>query len=200
MVVSAAASATNPIGLFTINYSQFPVTNGVPSTTASEKGVLAATPDANGNIVLSMISDGTAGGNGVTQIAFTKAANGSSGSGNSTETPPSGTASTLNFAYNSTYVEAAPQGTTPICLDRTNYALTAWNYGLYDSTGTRINLNGGFPISVMRNGAAEQGYIGYFGPSLPNGDTLKNGDVVTKLPKTAAPPAAATPPWLPRAG
>ncbi|MGD0586194.1 MAG: hypothetical protein ABSA86_10555 [Oryzomonas sp.] len=181
MVVTAAASATNPIGLFTINYSQFPVTNGVPSTTASERGVLAAAPDASGNIVLSMISDGTQGGNGVTQIAFTKAADGSSGSGISTETPPSGSPLTLNFAYNSNYVEAAPQGATPICLDRTNYALTAWNYGLYDSNGTRVNLNGGFPISVMRNGAAEQGYIGYFGPWLPNGDTLLNGDVVTKL-------------------
>ena len=180
LVVSEAASDTNPTGIFRIDYAQFPAANGVPtSTTPSERGILQAKPDSGGNIVLSMVGDGDQGSN---QVAFVKSADRSSGYGTSTETQTGGPTNAINFAYNTSYVEAAPTGgATPICLDRSNVDLTAWNYGLYDADGTRVNVNAGFPIKVTRSGKDEQGSIGYFGAWLPNNDALVNGESVTRL-------------------
>ena len=179
LVVSQPASDANPTGVFRIDYAQFPALGGVPtSTTPSEKGILQAKPDSNGNIVLSMVGDGV---QGVNQVAFVKSADRSSGYGSSTETQTGGPTSSINFAYNANYVEAAPAGAAAICQDRTNVDLTAWNYGLYDGNGARVNVNAGFPIKVTRAGKDEQGSIGYFGAWLPNNDTLVNGESVTRL-------------------
>lgn len=179
MVVTAAASDAIPTGLFRIDYAQFPASNGLPtSSTPSEKGILEAKPDNSGNIVLSMVGNGDQGSN---QVAFVKSADRSSGYGSSSQTQTGGPTSSINFAYDANYVEAAPAGATPICLDRSNFDLTAWNYGLYDVTGARVNVNAGFPIKVVRSGQDEQGSIGYFGAWLPNNDTLVNGESVTRL-------------------
>jgi hypothetical protein len=87
----------------------------------------------------------------------------------------------MNFAYNATAVDVVPNGKPAICLDRTNYAETAWSYGLYDANGARVNVDAGFPISVVQGGSTYQGWIGYFGAWLPNNINLTNGETVTKL-------------------
>ncbi|HEY3307968.1 MAG TPA: hypothetical protein VGJ93_05900 [Desulfuromonadaceae bacterium] len=179
MVITEGASALNPTGIFEIDYAQFPAANGVPTTTTpAEKGILKAVRDTSGKIVLSMVSNGTQGSS---QIAFSKSADGSAGSGSTKEAPAGGILRSLDFAYDANTVKAAPSGTAAICLDRTNVDLAAWSYGLYDATGARVNVNAGFPIKVTHNGTELQGWIGYFGPWLPNNEALVNGEAVTRL-------------------
>ncbi|HEY1283760.1 MAG TPA: hypothetical protein VGE96_04705 [Steroidobacteraceae bacterium] len=62
--------------------------------------------------------------------------------------------------------------------------LSVWRYGLYDAvTGARVTRNSGFPIEFTAAGQRYQGFLGYYGLSLPGEamDALANGSTVDKV-------------------
>ncbi len=62
--------------------------------------------------------------------------------------------------------------------------MSVWSYGLYNSSsGARVNLNSGFPIQYTSNGQMFQGFMGYWGLSLPQDAlaTLTTGSTVQKV-------------------
>jgi hypothetical protein len=62
--------------------------------------------------------------------------------------------------------------------------LSVWRYGLYDAdSGARIKRSSGFPIEFSTGGHLFNGYIGYYGLSLPAEamDVLANGSTVDKV-------------------
>ncbi|MES2207935.1 MAG: hypothetical protein V4525_14210 [Pseudomonadota bacterium] len=75
----------------------------------------------------------------------------------------------MTFAYNSDFFRRN-NGTQDHCFSRqeNEASSSVWQYGLYDgNTGDRIDVKSGFPISVTLNNVPYQGYIGYYGISLP---------------------------------
>ena len=85
------------------------------------------------------------------------------------------------FAYNSTHFRRAENGgNNNQCFDRSwdNADKSAWSYGVYDSSGARLNRTSGFPIKTQ---SGENGYIGYWGMWLPNGVSVNDGDTVTRF-------------------
>ncbi len=190
-VITGGTSSVNPYGLFTINYEVFPVTNGVVATTAHEIGTLEAVSDPTSSQVLLKYVDSQAqgGGNGGTQqqtqqISLSRQNGGTGGAGHvlMTQVSTQGT-STLeyNIAYDSSYFYRMQPNTSspdPMCFNRTQFNDLAWSYNLYDMTGTRVNLNSGFPITFTLGGVQHQGYIGYWGLWTDNGASLSNGTTV----------------------
>src|SRR6185295_1960404 len=62
--------------------------------------------------------------------------------------------------------------------------MSVWRYGLYDATtGARVERNSGFPIEYTHAGTKYQGFLGYYGLSLPAAaqEVLVNGDTVDKV-------------------
>jgi hypothetical protein len=62
--------------------------------------------------------------------------------------------------------------------------MSVWRYGLYDSvTGDRIERQSGFPIDYTHDGVVYQGFLGYWGLSLPQDAlaTLASGNTVEKV-------------------
>ena len=85
-----------------------------------------------------------------------------------------------NFAYNKDYFYKQKEGGTAQCMDRNSYNQMAFRYGLYDSNGSRVKLNSGFPIKATVSGTEYDGYIGYYGVWM-QGQTLTSDTTVTKL-------------------
>ena len=52
---------------------------------------------------------------------------------------------------------------------------------MYDSTGTRVAVNSGFPISATVSGTTYNGYIGYYGLWMPSEASISSGDTVQKM-------------------
>ncbi len=53
---------------------------------------------------------------------------------------------TYDFSYNDGYFYRGDGDGVTACLNRSDFNETAWRYGMYDSTGTRVDLSSGFPI------------------------------------------------------
>ncbi|MBC8259912.1 MAG: hypothetical protein H8E38_12905 [SAR324 cluster bacterium] len=116
----------------------------------------------------------------------------SDGSGSGATTMPNWTgenqasgASTYNIAYTSKYFykqkTKAGVAKDPICLDRNKYLTSAWRYGLYSSTGSRVTVNSGFPISATTSGTTYHGYIGYHGLWMPTEAGVTDNSTVYKM-------------------
>jgi hypothetical protein len=91
------------------------------------------------------------------------------------------------FAYDAELFHRAA-GSDEQCFTRDardpDTGFSVWRYGLYDAhTGDRINRNSGFPIEFSAGGVTYQGYLGYYGLSLPPeaAALLESGDTVTKV-------------------
>lgn len=190
MSITESSSSSNPYGLFTMNYAAYPATNGVQSsTTPVFKGTLKTERDAATGKVLLKLRDVEA--NGMFEEAATLEKN-SNGTGGGTayvmENFGSLKEANINFAYNSSlFHRQNSDGTGEACLDRTDFETSAWRYGLYNSTtGSRINLNSGFPIKYTSGGTSVHGWVGYWGLWLPNDVTIPNGATVYKQTYSAS--------------
>ena len=61
--------------------------------------------------------------------------------------------------------------------------VSAWNYGMYDSNGARVEISSGFPISKTdsSNDKTYHGYIGYYGLWMPSEAGVGDNSTVTKM-------------------
>ncbi len=99
--------------------------------------------------------------------------------------------SAFDFAYDQKYFlrdDGTVNGAQCFSRDATDPAtgLSVWRYGLYDATtGAHVDLNSGFPIEYTptAGGTTYQGYLGYWGLSLPAAATatLATGSTVQKV-------------------
>lgn len=195
--ITEGVSATNPYGLFTMNFAAYPVLNGTKSSTAMFKGMLMSEKDATtGKILLKFVMDGgfTNPQTGIQEQSMTeksvldRAADGSTGSGSAYHsfTSTQGTQSfsetgSFNIAFNTAnFLRQDTTGGTPVCLDRINFDETAWRYGLYDVNGARVTRNSGFPIKYNDGTKEYFGWAGYYGLWLPDSVTIADGATVKK--------------------
>ncbi len=119
-------------------------------------------------------------------VAMQKNTDGSGNGSASMTDNYSGTPQTLNinFAYNTDlFHRKNVDNTEDICLDRTNFEVSAWRYGMYDDTaGSRVDLaNPGFPINSAANGSGTNGWASFYGLSLPPGSNIANGSTVYRM-------------------
>jgi len=93
----------------------------------------------------------------------------------------------FSFAYNADYYRRSDDnGEQCFARDARDAAtgMSVWRYGLYDSvTGARIERHSGFPIEYNHAGTKYQGYLGYYGLSLPPAaqEALANGETIDKV-------------------
>jgi len=177
MSASSAPTATNPYGVFRVDYC----------------GRSPADP----NCLFNGFLDGTAAG-----VSYFEREQGDGGSGTkalrlttSSATSGAGTlhmedpnnSTTFSFAYDADYYRRSDGGGDQ-CFARDARdpatGLAVWRYGLYDSvTGARVERSSGFPIEFTNAGTRYQGYLGYYGLSLPPAaqSLLVNGSTVEKV-------------------
>ncbi|MBI5742044.1 MAG: hypothetical protein HZA16_15170 [Nitrospirae bacterium] len=173
--ITEGVSDTNPFGLFTINFS------GHPESDTSEtmfKGYLKTEVES-GQILLKLAEQGYGDFAYSEQAVLNRSADGSTGSGSASITESfDGAPHTKNFdmAYDSSNFLRS-DGADSMCFDRTNFEETAWRYGLYDSSGSRVTRNSGFNIKI----GDAYGWIGYYGLWFPDSVTLSDGDTVYKV-------------------
>lgn len=174
-----APSAANPYGAFRMDYC------GVPAggSACTLNGYLQG-----GSGALSYYEADTNGaGSGSTALQLTSVGT-TSGSGSVNLQNSQGGSSAYNFSYDQSYFLRGDSQSGSECFSRdaTDPAtgLSVWQYGLYDATtGARIQRNSGFPIQYTTGGTTYQGYLGYYGLSLPPqaAATLVTGSTVQKV-------------------
>ena len=188
MVVTEAASATNPFGLFTINFSEFMEGElaGTGNLTVSETDL--------GFIDIQMnIGDGSEQVHAVltpgedSGVAFgsrldfggpdgEEGAEGAEGAGE-------GSLQTIGIAFDSAHYLTSfetLEGTRNVCMDRVNFNKNVWRYNLYDETGAVVDRNSGFGIKIGESDTGDNfAWAGYWGIWVPDHLTLTNGDQVT---------------------
>ena len=174
---SQAPSASNSYGVFRLDYcGKMDGGTGCPS-----RGYLEGMTTG-----LNFYQLDDNGQNSQTTALRLVTASGASGSGRlQTDSPFEHSAFT--FAYDGTlYRRADDNGEQCFARDASDpdTGLSIWRYGLYDATsGERITRNSGFPIEFASGGTTYNGYLGYYGLSLPAeaNDALTNGSTVEKV-------------------
>ena len=185
-VVTEGVSSTNPYGVFTMNFKAFPVLGGVEQPQSMFRGVLKAEKDeGTGKVVLKFFDTGGFSKPGGDNVSFTERValdrnSGADGGGNiyTRDISPMGTLTT-NFAIafnDDNFKRKNLLDNSSVCLDRKDFNISAWRYGVYYDNGARVNRNSGFPVRYDTH----NGYIGYWGPWFQDNVTLVTGDTVHK--------------------
>jgi hypothetical protein len=186
-VITEGKSDTNPYGIFTMNFKAYPEVNGTVDTSGDPifKGLLKAERDsATGKVLLKFVVSGgfdtPDGTMSFTEAAtLERAADGSTGGGTvSTVNVDSGSTvqTQFDFAFDQNYFLREDALGNKICLDRNSFDEATWRYGLYNSTtGSRVNLNSGFPV---RTEDGVHGWVGYYGMWFPMDVSITNGATV----------------------
>jgi hypothetical protein len=98
----------------------------------------------------------------------------SQGTTDAEEGGSSGSISTAEYvaAYNEARFLRKNVGTNQqACLAKDEFDFNVWRYGLYNATsGARVNLNSGFPLTWQDNGETQYGWAGYWGVWLGEKD------------------------------
>jgi hypothetical protein len=177
MSASAPPSDSNPYGVFRVDYCG----NMAGTSGCAFNGFLDGTTSGVSYFELEQREGGS--GSKALRLTTTSA---TSGAGSLQMSGGDGSA-TFSFAYNSDYYRRSDDsGEQCFARDARDPAtgLAVWRYGLYDSvTGERVERNSGFPIEYTNAGTKYQGYLGYYGLSLPPAaqPLLANGDTVEKV-------------------
>src|SRR6185437_6728826 len=170
--VTQTPTTTSPYGQFDFEYAGYPLGNisGAPLM----QGYIRSQPlAANGVVQLSSFQTQQ---NNTSQVALV-------GAGTTTgyglvNMPNQSGPGILNLAmtYNANGLLVAPTGSANVCYNRNNLSSQVYQYGVYDSTGARLShSNSGYPFTY--NGM--QGFLNYYGPSLPGNVVPNNGDPLT---------------------
>lgn len=170
-----APSTSNPYGAFRLDYcGQLD-----QSPECVMRGYLEA---ANGGIDFYQVDNGN-----YTQTTAMNLAVAGAGANGRLETSSAEGDAAFAFAYDQTLFHRDIDGDNQ-CFSRDardpDTGLSVWRYGLYDAqTGARIERNSGFPIEFVQDGTTYNGFLGYYGLSLPPAaaNLLSNGDTVTKV-------------------
>jgi len=180
VTITEGKSDTNPYGLFIMNFKAYPENNGVVDTSAILfKGFLKTEVDsATDDVLLKFILEGSGDLAFNERVVLNRTVDGSSGSGTAYASDPWNGESSFNIAFNSTYfLRADANNTDQKCFSRTSFDETAWDYGLYSSSGSRLTRNSGFSIKKDNY----YGWIGYYGLWLPEEAGVNNGDTVYRV-------------------
>jgi hypothetical protein len=194
LTASAAPNLSNPYGIFRVDYCG----NMDGTAGCAFNGFL----DGSAAGVAYFEREQGDGGGGTKALRMTASSTTSgSGSLHLEDGNNANNSSTFSFAYNADYYRRSDAGGDQ-CFARDardpDTGMSVWRYGLYDSTtGARIERSSGFPIEYTNSGTRYQGYLGYYGLSLPpaaqsllaNGDTVEkvdygNGNAPTRTPFT----------------
>jgi hypothetical protein len=181
IAASQAPSTSNPYGVFRLDFCGH--ADSVTTSACMMKGYV----DAQSGSLSFYQDEGSGGGGGggsTTALQLTSVGTGT-GSGKISRSETQGTATVSEifaFAYDQNNFLRGDQCFSRDASDPAT-GLSVWSYGLYDATtGDRVTLNSGFPIQYTTGGATYQGYLGYWGVSLPPGaGTLANGATVQKV-------------------
>lgn len=172
-----APSAGNAYGVFRLDYcGKVDGISGCPS-----RGYLEGT---NSGLNFYQLDDG--GQDSQTTALRLTTANATSGSGR-LQKDSQFEHSAFTFGYDSNlYRRADDNGEQCFSRDASDpgTGLSVWRYGLYDAdSGERITRNSGFPIEFSTGGQTYNGYLGYYGLSLPGDamNALTNGSTVDKV-------------------
>lgn len=176
--ISASPTTLNPYGVFSFNYIGYEVGSDGQPILANQlmKGYISTSIANNGQAVLNYYELEK---NSQTPRQFTFVNLGSESGYGKLSSDYNGTPITGNMAFNANYLanDFDGVGSNPaICYDRAQFTNNVYQYGLYRENGERLNHDSGFPI--IYNG--QQGWLGYYGLSLPGNLTPSNGDPITK--------------------
>ncbi|MBI4685480.1 MAG: hypothetical protein HY755_09805 [Nitrospirae bacterium] len=181
MTITEAVSSTNPYGIFTMNFDAYPEAGGARMF----RGYLKTERDTATNKVLLkfVVSGGFSGSSFDEKIVLDRAVDGSTGSGTTYMSDTWGGESKkgyFNIAFNNNYFRRYNvTSSDDKCFSRTTFDSTVWRYGLYNSSGNRVELNSGFPIKTTGNA---YGWIGYYGMWFSEGVTPpENNTTVYKV-------------------
>jgi hypothetical protein len=194
---SAAPSLANPYGEFRVDYCGN--ADGDPSCLFN--GYLEGTPSG-----ISYYEQEQGSGGGGTKALRMTASSTTSGAGNLLISEGGGNDSQFAFAYNADYYRRSDDSGDQ-CFARDaqdpETGMSVWRYGLYDSSsGERIERESGFPIDYSADGVTYQGFLGYWGLSLPTAAlaTLETGSVVEKVDYSTGDEPTRTPYSVVKAG
>jgi hypothetical protein len=193
---TAAPSDANPYGEFRLDYC-----GNTGDTSCMFHGFLEGTPSG----ISYYEREQGQFGQGTKALRMT-ATSTSSGAGNLQMSDGFNADAVFSFAYNSDYYRRTDDGGDQ-CFARDaqdpDTGMSVWRYGLYDSTtGERIERDSGFPIDYTHDGETYQGFLGYWGLSLPSAAlaTLETGSTVEKVDYTGGGEPTRTPYSVVRAG
>ena len=175
---TAAPSNSNPYGVFRLDFC------GHPDTASSAACMMKGYLDAQDGALSFYQEEGGGGFSSNTALQLTSVGT-SSGSGKLSRTESDGVNSateTFAFAYDANNFLRGDQCFSRDASDAAT-GMSVWRYGLYDAvTGDRVERNSGFPIQYTSGDKTYQGYLGYWGLSLPpDAGTIANGTTVQKV-------------------
>ena len=175
-VATEAPSATNPYGIFRLDYCGKGSASG-----CLMNGYLDGSATG-----ISYFETESGDGTNTTALRLTMAG-ADSGSG-ALQMSQSGQQVAYTFGYNDSYFRRF-DGTSDQCFSRLaddpDTGMSVWRYGLYDaSTGDRVTRQSGFPIEYAApDGKTYNGQIGYYGLWLPSeaSGQITNGATVQRV-------------------
>jgi len=179
VTITEGASDTNPYGIFTIYFKGHPEEGGVVDTeqTMFYGYLKAEKQEGSDDVLLSFVCQDPEE-TFKEQVVLNRAADGSGGSGSVSLTDEWDGDTSFDIAFNTTHFLREDVDTSDqMCFSRTTFDETAWDYGLYNSSGARVTRNSGFSIKT----GEYYGWIGYYGLWLPEQASVGNGDTVYKV-------------------
>lgn len=193
LIITEGTSAANPYGLFHMDFLGYPSLNGVPDTTNwIFKGTLM-TELVNGEVLLKFAEQNRGSWPSIRKITLHKS--GDTGTGSSYEqhlemisNVSTTVESPYDIAFNPDFF-LRTDGTNTVCLSRSQFEESSWRYGLYDSTGNRLDHNSGFSVNTKADGTGSYGFVGYWGLWLDNNATIINNKLY-KFDYSASPPTS----------
>ncbi|MFH2131891.1 MAG: hypothetical protein ABIK68_16070 [bacterium] len=189
LTISEGKSATNSLGIFRLDFVGYKTDSaGNPTAETTMTGFMYSERNADGQVALKFYDAGShdedgksfgyeEGINVVRNTAGTEGYGSTLGQqwGQAGPTPV-----TYNFAFNENYFYRSDADNKKACMNRKDFNETAWRYGLYDASGSRVDLNSGFPIKAESGGQTYHGWIGYWGLWMPSNAGIVNGSTVIK--------------------